>query len=79
MSPLTLETELKRAAAEVDWSRVIHRCAWCRRIADAGGEYVSAQELDEDTAVTDGMCPACGTHQMALLASRRLAPHRLPA
>jgi hypothetical protein len=76
MSPLTLETELKRAAAERDWSRVVHRCAWCGRIADAQGDYVASPELHEDTPVTDGMCPACGTRQLALLAGRRLARQR---
>ena len=73
MSPHTLELELKRAAHEVEWHRVVHRCAWCNRVANAQGEYVSAQELAPDTVVTDGMCPPCGRLAMARISARRLA------
>jgi len=79
MSPLTLDSELKRAAEQADWSRVVHRCAWCKRVADAQGEYVLPRELDADTVVTDGMCPACGTRALALLARRRLDREQLAA
>ena len=79
MSPLTLESELKRAADEADWSRVVHRCAWCKRVADAQGHYVLAVELDESTVITDGMCPACGVRAMAKLTARRLAQQPLAA
>jgi hypothetical protein len=76
MSPLTLESELKRAAAEKDWTRVVHRCAWCRRIADAHGQYVSSRDLAEDTVVTDGMCPRCGKRALARVAKRRPTSER---
>jgi hypothetical protein len=76
MSPLTLEAELKRAAAAVDWSHVVHRCAWCRRVADPQGHYVTSDNLDESTVITDGMCPTCGTRALAVLATRRLARER---
>jgi DNA-directed RNA polymerase subunit RPC12/RpoP len=79
MSPLTLESELKRAAAEADWSRVVHRCAWCKRIADAHGHYVLALEPEESTVITDGMCPPCGTRALAKLTARRLADQPLAA
>ncbi|HEY1291609.1 MAG TPA: hypothetical protein VGJ60_00835 [Chloroflexota bacterium] len=79
MSPHTLESELKRAAAETDWRRVVHRCAWCMRIADARGRYVSARELADNTVVTDGMCPSCGRRALARLAERRPARERLAA
>jgi hypothetical protein len=79
MSPLTLESELKRAALESDWSRVVHRCAWCKRVADAHGHYVAAVELDESTVVTDGMCPPCGVRALAKLSARRLAGEPLAA
>jgi hypothetical protein len=76
MSPHTLEFELKRAAAEADWTQVVHRCAWCHRVADTRGEYVVSHELAPDTVVTDGMCPACGVRAMARVAARRLARER---
>ncbi|MBV9577853.1 MAG: hypothetical protein JO057_04605 [Chloroflexi bacterium] len=79
MSPLTLETELKRAAAQVDWNHIVHRCAWCKRVADAQGEYVSPRKLvalDDDVVATDGMCPACGARALAVLDARRLARER---
>jgi DNA-directed RNA polymerase subunit RPC12/RpoP len=79
MSPLTLEPELKRAASEADWTRVVHRCAWCKRIADGRGEYVSSRELEDDTVVTDGMCPPCGTRALALVAARRRTREDLAA
>ena len=79
MSPQTLESELKRAAAETDWSRVVHRCAWCKRIADARGRYVSSRDLAQNTVVTDGMCPRCGKHALARLAERRPVRDRLAA
>jgi hypothetical protein len=69
MSPLTLESELRRAAAEVDWRHVVHRCAWCQRVADARGQYVAAVDLDESVVITDGMCPACGVRALAKLKS----------
>ena len=79
MSPHTLELELKRAADAVDWSHVVHRCAWCKRVANAQGEYVSSHELAPDTVVTDGMCPACGRLAMARVTARRLARERVAA
>jgi hypothetical protein len=79
MSPHTLESELKRAAAEVDWTHIVHRCAWCKRIANAQGTYVSMRELAPDTVVTDGMCPACGELAMARIAARRVARERRAA
>ena len=79
MSPQTLESELRRAATQVDWSRVVHRCAWCKRVANGQGEYVSPRELHDDAVVTDGMCPACAIREMALLHARRQADEHLAA
>ena len=76
MSPHTLELELKRAADALDWSYVVHRCAWCKRVANAQGEYVASQELAPDVVVTDGMCPPCGGLAMARVAARRLERER---
>jgi hypothetical protein len=76
MSPHTLELELKRAAAAVDWSDVVHRCAWCKRVANAQGDYVSTLQFAPETVVTDGMCPACGRLAMARIAARRLSRER---
>ena len=58
---------------------VVHRCAWCKRVANGQGEFVSARELDPDAVVTDGMCPACAKREMALLHARRQAGEHLAA
>jgi hypothetical protein len=79
MSPQTLESELRRAAMQVDWTYVVHRCAWCKRVANGQGEYVSTRDLDPDVVVTDGMCPACAKREMALLDARRRATRQAAA
>jgi hypothetical protein len=79
MSPQTLESELRRAATQVDWSRVVHRCAWCKRVANSQGEFVSTRDLDPEAVVTDGMCPACARREMALLRARRQAGEHIAA
>jgi hypothetical protein len=71
---VTLETldDMLKAAAEADgWTRVVRRCAWCRRAIDAQGEHLNLALLKADTVITDGMCAACGTQALATLASRR--------
>jgi hypothetical protein len=78
MSPLNLESELKRVAAEADWSRVVHRCAWCRRVDNGHGEYLEASE-DTETVGTDGMCPRCARRALKVIAMRRPNRERLAA
>jgi len=67
----SLDAMLKRAARADEWTRVVHRCAWCHRIENADGEYTIAVALDADTVVTDGMCPPCGRHALAAVAARK--------
>ena len=67
----SLEAMLKRAATADEWTRVVHRCAWCHRIENAHGEYTIAVALDAETVVSDGMCPPCGRHALAEIAARR--------
>ena len=68
---IDLDSMLKLAAATDDWTRVVHRCAWCQRFVDQNGEYTALVVLDATTVVTDGMCTACGMRAMAHLAARR--------
>jgi hypothetical protein len=73
MDPLDLDLDLmlKRAASADEWTRVVHRCAWCQRVVNERGEYAAMVVLDASTVVTDGMCPSCGMRAMADLAVRR--------
>jgi hypothetical protein len=71
VAPEVLVLMLKRAAAADGWTRVIRRCAWCRRCLDTHGAYVDPASLQPHTVVTDGMCPTCGTQALADLAQRR--------
>lgn len=66
-----LESMLERAAHGA-WDRVVPRCAWCGRIADADGCYVPPPTVfDARTVFTDGMCPTCGTRALAEIGHRR--------
>jgi hypothetical protein len=65
-----LDAMLKRAANADEWTRVVHRCAWCHRIENAHGRYTVAAAIDADTVVTDGMCPPCGRRALAEVAGR---------
>jgi hypothetical protein len=66
----SLDEMLKHAADADEWTRVVHRCAWCQRVENARGEYTNLAALSPTTVVTDGMCPPCGTRAMAELALR---------
>jgi hypothetical protein len=66
-----LDTMLKRAAQSDDWANVVHRCAWCRRTADADGQYRTIRIVDAATVVTDGMCPTCGAGALAHISARK--------
>ncbi len=66
----SLDAMLKRAANADQWTRVVHRCAWCHRVENAHGIYTVAAVIDADTVVTDGMCPPCGRRALAKVASR---------
>jgi len=71
----TLDTMLKRAASADQWTHVVHRCAWCQRVVNERGEYTVFGALDKGIVVTDGMCPPCGTRELAQLAKRRNNAH----
>lgn len=45
------------------------RCAWCRRIASAGGRWQEREAHDEHQ-VSDGLCPACDEQMVATLDRR---------
>jgi hypothetical protein len=66
----SLEAMLKRAACADEWTRVVHRCAWCHRIENEHGDYTIAVALDAGMVVTDGMCPPCGRRALTELAAR---------
>ncbi len=67
----SLESMLKRAAGADEWTRVVHRCAWCSRTLDVHGDYTDVVSIAPTVVVTDGMCQACGTKALAQLAARR--------
>jgi hypothetical protein len=77
MLALDLDALLK-SAAEADWTQVVHRCAWCGRIADRHGRYHMATVLDASVVCTDGMCPACGARGLAAV-RRRLSIAQRPS
>ena len=65
-----LEAMLRRASAADNWSHVIHRCAWCKRVFDANGVYPAIMPFDDTTVATDGMCPPCGARALSELSAR---------
>ena len=70
----SLEERLRRAAAADNWTHVLHRCAWCRRLFDASGAYDTVIPFSATTVVTDGMCGACGARALTRISERnRLA------
>jgi hypothetical protein len=71
-----LDPMLRIAATADGWTRVIHRCAWCKCIADDRGEYRQVGVLGEGTVVTDGICPRCGVRALTELAERRRRDQR---
>jgi hypothetical protein len=72
MTLMRLTTLLAIAARSPDWDhQVLHRCAWCTRVADADNTYRLVSSLPRDTAITDGMCPDCGPLMLARLADRK--------
>jgi hypothetical protein len=71
VNPLPLDALLTEAARSPDWDRrMVHRCAWCTRVADANNVYRLAQNLHAVTATTDGMCPDCAATALARLTAR---------
>jgi hypothetical protein len=71
---MTLEMLLATAARSSDWERmVVHRCAWCSRVADSERIYRVVTDAPRSTVTTDGMCPACAATALAQLAARREA------
>jgi len=67
----SLDSMLKRAASADEWTRVVHRCAWCRRTLDKQGSYTDLVSLEPTVVVTDGMCAACGNKALAQISARR--------
>ena len=65
-----LEARLRRASAADNWSQVIHRCAWCKRVFDADGTRTVIVPIDDTIVATDGMCPPCGARALAQVAAR---------
>jgi hypothetical protein len=69
---MTLATLLAAAARSSDWQRlVVHRCAWCSRVADCQSIYRVMPDAPRSTVTTDGMCPACAARALAQLAARK--------
>jgi hypothetical protein len=66
-----LDAMLRRSTAVDNWSQVIHRCAWCRRVSDENGAYGNIVAIDTARVATDGMCPACGARALRQIAARR--------
>jgi hypothetical protein len=65
----TLHSMLAAAARSTNWEReVIHRCAWCSRVADADNVYRAVGDSRPIGAVTDGICPDCWADAMQRLA-----------
>jgi hypothetical protein len=65
-----LDLMLKIAAHADDWNRVVHRCAWCKRVVDERGEY-GAAAIGAAVVATDGMCPPCGQAALVRVHARR--------
>ncbi len=72
MTP-SLESVLEHAARAQDWQReVVHRCAWCQRIATSSGAYgTPTRPVSPTTPVTDGMCGSCATKALTKLRHRQ--------
>jgi hypothetical protein len=71
---------LAAAARSTDWDRaVIHRCAWCSRVADPQTVYQPARAPLALGATTDGMCPDCWVDALQRLAARKRHKVALPA
>jgi DNA-directed RNA polymerase subunit RPC12/RpoP len=66
----SLNRRLRAAARADNWARVIHRCAWCKRLFDENGAYRSIVAFDDSAVATDGMCPPCGARALEQLAQR---------
>jgi hypothetical protein len=66
-----LQAMLERVTAADNWSNVIHRCAWCKRVFDESGAYGSMLALSTTSVTTDGMCPPCGKRALAQVALRQ--------
>jgi predicted RNA-binding Zn-ribbon protein involved in translation (DUF1610 family) len=75
----SLNAKLKCAADADAWTHVVHRCAWCRRIANERGEYAAMGVLDPQTVFTDGLCPPCGRRVLDEVAERRAHRNGLAA
>ena len=76
---LDLDSMLTLAARADDWNRVVHRCAWCKRVVDEHGQYVNVAVPSDETPVTDVMCPACATRVLAQLTTRNVRHQPLAA
>jgi hypothetical protein len=70
-----LRLMLRQAARSDDWQRaVVHRCAWCKRVAAPDGTYDDRPRLVPATSVvTDGICPTCGAEALAQIRRRAVA------
>ena len=67
----SLDVLLKQAARAADWRQaVVHRCAWCGRVAKRDGDGATLH-AKLTIVTTDGMCEACGRKAMADLIARR--------
>ncbi len=66
-----LEGMLRRASAADNWTDVVHRCAWCKRVFDANGGYATIVPFDGTTVATDGICPRCGARALAEITGRQ--------
>ena len=75
---LSLDAMLKSVADAREWSDVVHRCAWCGRIATARGEWV-LRPIDAAQLTTDGMCPTCGARALREIVARHLRDSQLAA
>jgi hypothetical protein len=72
-----LETLLANAATASRWSSVVHRCAWCGRVARPDGSYAPPRRIGPATVVSDGMCSSCGARALREIAARRTLQARL--
>ena len=64
---------LGAAARTRDWDHnMLHRCAWCSRVADADKVYRQVQTMPRASVATDGICPDCLVDLKQQLAARRL-------
>jgi hypothetical protein len=71
-----LETLLTNAATATNWSNVVHRCAWCGRVARPDGSYSVPTQIGPATVASDGMCSSCGARALSEIAARRSANSR---